>query len=106
MNKQRIQVYTNPKTKRRIELAAAKRETSVTEYCLSAIEQQLADDDVLEREQIDIPVTLTQPGADLIADLRQLRERITADRRGELIDLDGLFDELHNERDDELFSMR
>jgi uncharacterized protein (DUF1778 family) len=43
MNKQRIQVYADPETKRRIELAAAKHETSVTEYCLAAIEQQLAD---------------------------------------------------------------
>lgn len=44
MNKQRIQVYTDPATKRRIELAAAKVNLPVTEYCLRAIEQQLADD--------------------------------------------------------------
>jgi uncharacterized protein (DUF1778 family) len=106
MNKRRIQVYTDPETKRRIELAAAKQQTSVTEYCLAAIEQQLADDDMLEREQIDIPVTSTQLEAALIADLRQLRGRISADRRGAPIDLDNLFDELHDERDHELFSMR
>jgi len=106
MNKRRIQVYTDPETKRRIELAAAKQQTSVTEYCLAAIEQQLADDDILEREQIDIPVTSTQLEATLIADLRQLRARISADRRGAAIDLDSLFDELHDERDHELFSMR
>jgi hypothetical protein len=106
MNKQRIQVYTDPETKRRIELAAAKHETSVTEYCLAAIEQQLADDDILEREQIDIPVTPILARAQLIADLRQLRERITTDRPGVLIDLDSLFDELHDERDHELFSVR
>ena len=106
MNKRRIQVYTDPETKRRIELAAAKQQTSVTEYCLAAIEQQLADDDMLEREQIDIPVTSTQLEAALIADLRQLRGRISADRRGAPIDLDSLFDELHDERDHELFSMR
>ena len=104
MNKRRIQVYTDPETKRRIELAAAKQQTSVTEYCLAAIEQQLADDDMLEREQIDIPVT--QLEAALIADLRQLRGRISADRGGAPIDLDSLFDELHDERDHELFSMR
>lgn len=106
MNKQRIQVYAGPETKRRIELAAAKHETSVTEYCLAAIEQQLADDDMLERQQIDIPVTPTQPGAHLIASLRQLRERITTDRGGALVDLDNLFDELHDERDHDLFGVR
>jgi hypothetical protein len=106
MNKQRIQVYTDPETKRRIELAAAKHDTSVTEYCLAAIEQQLADDDMLEWEQIDIPIRPTQTGADLIVDLRHLRERITTDRGGALIDLDSLFDELHDERDYELFGMR
>ena len=73
MNKRRIQVYSDPETKRRIELAAAKKQTSVTEYCLAAIEQQLADDDMLEREQINIPVT--QLEAALIADLRQLLQR-------------------------------
>ena len=103
MSKQRIQVYTDAETKRRIELAVARHETSVTEYCLAAIEQQLADDDMLEREQIDILIKPAQAGADLIADLRQLRDQITADRGGELIDLDSLFDELHDERDHELF---
>ena len=106
MNKQRIQVYTDSETKRRIALAAAKHETSVAEYCLAAIEQQLTDDDILEREQIDISVTPSQHGAALIADLRQLRERIATERRGALIDLDGLFDELHDERDHELFGVR
>jgi len=106
MNKQRIQVYTDPETKRRIELAAAKHETSVTEYCLAAIAQQLIDDDMLEPEQIDIPVTPTQIGSDLITNLRQLRARITADCGGESIDLDSLLEELHDERDYELFGMR
>jgi hypothetical protein len=106
MNKQRIQVYTDAETKRCIELAAAKHETSVTEYCIAAIEQQLADDDILERDQIDIPIRPNQVGADLIADLRHLRERITTDRGGVLIDLDRLFDQLHDERDYELLDMR
>ena len=106
MNKQRIQVYADAETKRRVELAAARHETSVTEYCLAAIEQQLADDDMLERDQIDIPIRPTHEGADLIANLRRLRENIIADRGGALIDLDSLLDQLHDERDYELFGMR
>jgi hypothetical protein len=33
MEKQRIQVYADPELKRRIELAAAKHNVPVTEYC-------------------------------------------------------------------------
>jgi len=44
MDKKRIQVYAEPEMKRRIELAAAKYNIPVTEYCLSAIQQQRADD--------------------------------------------------------------
>ena len=106
MSKQRIQVYIDLETKRRIELAATKHKTSVTEYCLEAIEQQLADDDALEAEQVDIAVNPTQTVVGLIADLRQLRENIKADRGGEVIDLDALFEELHDERDSEIFCMR
>ena len=47
-------------TKRRIELAAAKYDIPVTEYCLSAIQQQLADDDLLEEEHITVPVSPTR----------------------------------------------
>lgn len=87
MAKQRIQVYTDPETKRRIELAAAKHDIPVTEYCLEAIKQQLAEDDMLESEQVTIPVQTD--GADLISELRALREAILADRGGEVIDIDG-----------------
>ena len=106
MNKQRIQVYTDAETKRRIELAAARHETSVTEYCLAAIEQQLADDDMLEQEQVEIPIKPSRAVAGLIADLRQLRETIKADRGGALIDLDDVLEEVRDERDHELFGMR
>ena len=57
MNKQRIQVYAEPEIKRRIELGGGcKRDTPVTQYCLDAIVQQLADDDVLEQSQVMIEV--------------------------------------------------
>ncbi len=106
MNKQRIQVYTDDVTKRRIELAAIKHDVSVTEYCLIAITQQLADDDMLDAEQVDIPVTPPQTAAGLIADLRRLREGIMADREGALIELDSLLEDLRDERDHDLLSMR
>ena len=48
MHKQRIQVYVDRETKRRIELAAAIFDVPVTEYCLTAIRQELTDDDLLE----------------------------------------------------------
>jgi hypothetical protein len=48
MGKKRIQVYADEETKRRVEAAAAKYRMPVTAYCLAAIRQQLADDDMLE----------------------------------------------------------
>ena len=81
MTKTRIQVYADQETKRRIELAAAKRDIPTTQYCLEAIIQQLADDDMLERETIEIPVKPTRD-KDLIADLRALHEEIKTYRGG------------------------
>ena len=69
----RIQVYTDPETKRRIELAAARLDVAVTQYCLEAIRQRLADEEMLEKEKIEIPVK-PQKDETLIADLRALRE--------------------------------
>lgn len=105
MTKERIQVYAEPELKRRIELAAAKRDTPVTQYCLDAIVQQLADDDVLEQSQVTINV---HPGSDdtLIADLRALHDRILTRRVGKLIDVDTIMEQVRNERDDELLSLR
>jgi hypothetical protein len=101
METKRIQVYVDWETKRRIELAAAKRQRAVTEYCLAAIKQQLVEDDVLEKENIEIPVKLTKD-INLIADLRKLREAIKTDRNGQLIDLDTIIDQVREERDHEL----
>jgi uncharacterized protein (DUF1778 family) len=104
MTKTRIQVYTDEETKRRIELAAARQDVPITEYCLEAIKQQLAEDDMLERETIEIPVTSSRED-DLIADLRALRERIRDRRGGELIPLD-IVEQVRQERDDELIGLR
>ena len=104
MAKKRIQVYTDPETKRRIELAAARHDVPVTQYCLEAIRQQLAEDDLLEREQIEIPIKPIQD-ADLIADLRALRDKILARRGGKPID-PGIVEQIREERDDELIGLR
>ncbi|MCC9078163.1 hypothetical protein FKZ61_018855 [Litorilinea aerophila] len=61
MERQRIQVYANTEIKRRVELAAAKHNMSVTEYCLAAIQQQLNDDELLEEAHVTIAVNPTLP---------------------------------------------
>jgi hypothetical protein len=105
MGKRRIQVYIEPELKLRIKLAAAKRKLSVIEYCLKAIKQQLADEDLPEREQIEIPVTPKKQDDTLISDMRELRERILARRDGKPIDID-ILELVRSERDDELTGLR
>jgi hypothetical protein len=101
MDTKRIQVYADWETKRRVALAAAKQQRSVIEYCLEAIKQRLTEDDVLEKENIDIPIRPTRD-TNLPADLRTLREAIKTDRDGQLIDLDASIDQVREERDHEL----
>jgi uncharacterized protein (DUF1778 family) len=104
MTKQRIQVYADPEIKRRIELAAHKRDTPVTQYCLDAIIQQLADDEVLEARSILIDIK-PDPDDTLLDEMRALREEILARRRGEMITAD-IVEQVRSERDDELINMR
>jgi hypothetical protein len=105
MNKKRIQVYTDEDTKRRIELAAHKKEMAITEYCLAAIRQQLADDDMLDREHVEISIRPKQDST-LILDLQALHEAILAERNGELIDVDAVLDQVREEREDEVLGLR
>jgi len=104
MDKKRIQVYADPEMKRRIELAAAKYNIPVTEYCLSAIQQQLADDDLLEAEQVTLSVSPTLE-EDFIDSLEALQAKIKARRDGHPIDIDRFIEEMRAERDDELLSL-
>ena len=104
MNRQRIQVYTDSDIKRRIELAAAKHDMPVTEYCLAAIQQQLIDDDLFERNQVLISIRPTLSD-EVIASLQGLREQILARREVKLFDLDDALDQTREERDYELLSM-
>jgi uncharacterized protein (DUF1778 family) len=104
VNKKRIQVFADLETKRRIELAAARRNVSVTQYCLEAIRQRLADDVMLARETGEIPTKQTKD-EDLIADLRALRERILTRRDGKLISPD-IVEQVREERERGLLGMR
>ncbi len=104
MQKKRIQVYTDPETHRRVELAAAKRGVSVTEYCLRAIQQQLLEDEIVEAEKIEAR-DQPSPGKDVIEELRDLRERIKARRGGKLITVD-ILEQVRAEREHELLGVR
>jgi hypothetical protein len=103
MNMQRIQVYADIETKRRIELAAAKHKLPVSSYCLEAIKQQLSEDELLDETQVDISVKPSaQTGEDdLFEEMRDLRERIKARRGGELI-IDDVLEQVRAEREEEL----
>ena len=101
MIRKRIQVYADPETKRRIEAAAAKHDLPVTEYCLAAIEQKLAEDDILEQEQLHVPVKSVN-AARLYDNIQALRERILARRHGELIDVAAAVGQARDERDGEI----
>lgn len=104
MDKRRIQVYADPDIKRRIELAAARHNMPVPEYCLSAILQQLTEEDLLDRAQIEISV---QPGSheDLQLKLDALHKRILARRGNRPIDVD-IIEQIREERDYELTGLR
>lgn len=105
MIKKRIQVYADEEIKRRVELAAAKHRVAVTEYCLTAIEQRLAEDDVLERQQIQIAVK--QPDEnDLLPELEALHGDVLRYRDGEPLDVDCHLIAVREERDDELLGLR
>jgi hypothetical protein len=104
MAKTRTQVYTDPATKRRVELAAAKRDIAVTQYCLEAIEQQLLEEGVLEEQSVEIPFRPVAP-AELMAELRSLGERILVRRGGRYNDLD-IVEHVRAERDDEIAGRR
>jgi len=103
VDRRRIQVYAGAQTKRRIELAAAKRNLPVSSYCLEAIMQQLGEDDALEEARIEIPVQRAAQTVDLqlLAHMRALRDRIKTRRGGRLISIE-LLEQVRAERDAEL----
>jgi len=53
----RIDVYVpDPELRRRIKIAAARQDMPVSRWCLEAIRQQLAKEEMLEGEQVKIPI--------------------------------------------------
>jgi hypothetical protein len=103
MTLKRIQVYADDETVRRVELAAAKHNLPVTKYCLQAIAQQLRDDDMLERNRVEIRIKPEM--ADLLVSLRTLHRRILTRRAGKFIDIDQALAATRDERDYELIGL-
>jgi hypothetical protein len=99
LSKKRIQIYADDETIRRVELAAEKHSLPVTTYCLTAIQHQL------EEDGIEVESTPTQ-FQDLIAELRELQERILQERGGQPVNVNSLLEQLREERDEESLSMR
>lgn len=105
MTKETIEVQAEEALMQRIKAAAAKHNIPVAEYCLEAIEQKLQNDDKPEGAENDVLLSPKKPDPTLIDDLRELRERILAERGGKPIDID-ILEMIRSERDDELTGMR
>lgn len=104
MIKQRIQVYADSDTKRRIELAAAKRDVAVTEYCLNAILVRLGEDELLTTDIVEIPINVHLE-ATIFDNLSDLHQRILKYRNGIPIDIDAVLDQVRHEREDEIIGL-
>jgi hypothetical protein len=102
MEKQRIQFYTDPRMKRRIKQAAAKHKIPVSQYLLSAIEQQLANDEGSDQAQRDQGAIAAAQDHALIEDLRKLHEDIRASPLWKNIDIDADLTQMREERDHDL----
>jgi len=95
-NKKRIQVYTDGRTKRQVALAASKHNLPVTAYCLHALYQQLAEDNILEEEKIEIPVEERQMG--LVEKIRARRIQMQKTMKGRPLGAVQAIAELRKER--------
>jgi hypothetical protein len=104
MNKKRIQIYADDETIRRVEVAAQKHNLPVSTYCLAAVQLQLEEDGIEASEQVDE----SDPAQfqELIAEIRDLQERILRERAGQPVDVDSLLEELREERDEETLGLR
>ena len=108
MNKTRVQqvrIDVDAETKRRIELVAAEKNVSVSDYLLAAARHQLVVDGVLEPDQADsAQYSLYDPN--LPRDLDELHATILARRNGEPIDIDAIIESIRNERDEQFLGLR
>jgi hypothetical protein len=79
MEKELLAVQVDADLKRRVEEAAAKHKVPVDQYLVDAIEKQLAEDVVAEKQK--------KLDANLLDEMRELREQILADREGSPIEI-------------------
>ena len=105
MTKETIEVQADEALVQRIKAAAAKQNIPVADYCLDAIEQKLLDDRLRADTEDDVLLSPKKHDPTLLDDMRELRERILAERGGKPIDID-ILEMIRSERDDELTGMR
>jgi uncharacterized protein (DUF1778 family) len=77
MKRTRISIDVVPEVRRRIRLAAARRDLTIRQYVLEAIEERLQDDLGLENEGI---LTLTSKADPVLAELWDNRKDSAYDR--------------------------
>jgi hypothetical protein len=100
----RIDIYVpDPEVRRRIKVAAARQDIRVSQWCLEAILERLAQEEVFEEQTYPIE----EPQVDLIFQLHSIQERIKAHRGGKiLMTLDEHLERDRLERNHELFGLR
>lgn len=79
MEKELLAVQVDADLKRRVEEATAKHKVPVDQYLVDAIEKQLAEDVVAKKQK--------KLDANLLDEMRELREQILADRGGSPIEI-------------------
>jgi len=98
MAKERIQVYVDAETKKRIELGASRRDTSVTKFCLEAIKTRLDEANILYKEEITVPVDRTKQQLTVLDEITRSREETLQKRDGELMEVDSVIRSLRDEQ--------
>src|SRR5438552_2111644 len=99
MSKVQLIIAMDAETKQQIEAAAAKQQLSIDDYVTAAVLRRLAYDGL----------EATTPRMTIEASLQHLerisanREKILAERNGELIDVNAIIDLVREERDAELY---
>jgi hypothetical protein len=96
MKRSRITIDVSPELRKRIKLAAAQNDLSISEYLGSILEQAVPDETSIK--QPGRPVT-----KETIERLRQIREKILQDRQGKLFeDSTEMIRQMREERSREL----
>ncbi len=102
MNKTQLKIDMDVETKQRVEAAAAEKNVSVNDYLLTAVQHQLANEGLVAANP---PLTKEQ-STQLMEEMHTLREKILAERNGELIDVNAFIELVRDERDAQLYDLR